>query len=292
VRPLPTEWPQIERGGRSTIVPFEPYMRKPLAVGLTAEIYFWEEGWVLKLFKEGFSKAEVREEARLTEAARRADLPVPAVGEVLEVSGRYGFLCERVEGPSLMDLVARKPWRYRKYARLLAQLQRKMHRLEGGEELPSQYDRLERKIRSATNLPAGLRRAALGTLKDLPRGDRLCHGDFHPGNVLMEGGQPVLIDWNDATRGNPWADFARSLLVMEKGRPPEEVAPYEKWIISLLKRLFQRAYRGDYLKLGRGEVDREAIEEWKTVNAAARLSENVPEGQELLLFLERKLCEK
>ena len=31
-------------------------------------------------------------------------------------------------------------------------------------------------------------------LNALPDGDFLCHGDFHPDNVMMTSGDPVLID--------------------------------------------------------------------------------------------------
>ncbi len=37
-------------------------------------------------------------------------------------------------------------------------------------------------------------------LNALPDGDFLCHGDFHPDNVMMTSGDPVLIDWPGAKR--------------------------------------------------------------------------------------------
>jgi Phosphotransferase enzyme family len=36
---------------------------------------------------------------------------------------------------------------------------------------------------------------------NMPDDDRLCHGDFHPLNVLGEASQPFVIDWPDACRG-------------------------------------------------------------------------------------------
>ena len=47
-----------------------------------------------------------------------------------------------------------------------------------------------------------------------PDGDRLCHGDFHPMNILGDVSQPVIIDWPDARRGDPAADVCRSYLLM------------------------------------------------------------------------------
>ena len=41
-------------------------------------------------------------------------------------------------------------------------------------------------------------------------GDKLCHGDFHPGNVLLTEKGAVVIDWMTASICNPWADMART----------------------------------------------------------------------------------
>ncbi len=34
----------------------------------------------------------------------------------------------------------------------------------------------------------------------LPDGDIFCHGNFHPDNVILTFGHPVLIDWPGAKR--------------------------------------------------------------------------------------------
>ena len=42
-------------------------------------------------------------------------------------------------------------------------------------------------------------------------GDRLCHNDFHPDNIIFrtpEEGGPVIIDWERAGVGDPIADVA------------------------------------------------------------------------------------
>ena len=62
---------------------------------------------------------------------------------------------------------------------------------------------------------SGERRDLLDGIADMPDGDRLCHGDFHPMNILGEASQPVIIDWLDARRGDPAADVCRSYLLMK-----------------------------------------------------------------------------
>ena len=54
----------------------------------------------------------------------------------------------------------------------------------------------------------------LAGLAGMPDGDRLCHGDFHPWNVLGPLDRPVVIDWLDAGCGPPAADACRSWVLM------------------------------------------------------------------------------
>ena len=35
----------------------------------------------------------------------------------------------------------------------------------------------------------------------LPEGNRVCHGDFHPGNLLTCRGQTYVIDWGGRPHG-------------------------------------------------------------------------------------------
>ena len=78
-----------------------------------------------------------------------------------------------------------------------------MHDLVAPEDLPSLRDLVRTKIEVAADLPAELADFALEKLDALPDGDRLCHGDFHPGNILLGGDGPAVIDWTDAPAATP-----------------------------------------------------------------------------------------
>ncbi len=45
------------------------------------------------------------------------------------------------------------------------------------------------------------------------KGDRLCHNDYHPRNILFDGKGYTVIGWNSATKGDPAGDVARSYAV-------------------------------------------------------------------------------
>src|SRR4030065_570068 len=82
-----------------------------------------------------------------------------------------------------------------------------------GNSQPYQRQRLVNKIHDASTLPDHLQTKALAELESMPDGDRLCHGDFHPGNILLSRPEPIVIDWIDASIGSPLADVARSSIL-------------------------------------------------------------------------------
>jgi aminoglycoside phosphotransferase (APT) family kinase protein len=133
---------------------------------------------------------------------------VPAAYEFVEVEGRPGIVFERVEGPSLLEHAQARPWTLFEAVRLLAELHAQIHRCVAPVELPSQREWSAGDIDAVADLSATEKEAARRCLAELPDGTALCHGDFHPGNVLITPRGPVIIDWETATRGHPLGDVA------------------------------------------------------------------------------------
>ncbi len=242
----------------------------PLANGRTAAVYAWEEGKILKLFVPGWPRDWVEYEARVNRAVHATGLNVPAVGDLLEVDGRLGLVYERVDGAPMDQSFSREPLRMGFYGRWLAELHAEMHaKVVSG--LPDQRARLREKIFGAIGLSDALKQAALQRLETLPGDNRLCHGDFHPANILLTSNGPVIIDWVDATCGHPLADAARTVLLLSLG-------PSEPRWLNLIVQPFLYQIRRNYLKRyfelrpeGRGQ-----FADWLAVVTAGRLSEDIP----------------
>jgi len=87
-----------------------------------------------------------------------------------------------------------KPWNIVALGQKLAELHAEMHANSFRQKIPHLKDRLNLKINDAVQLPEGVREAALNTIKTLPDGNRLCHGDFHPANIMFCANEPIIID--------------------------------------------------------------------------------------------------
>lgn len=123
----------------------------------------------------------------------------------------------------------------------------------------------------------------LTALDEIPEDTGLCHGDFHPDNILMTTEGPIVIDWVDATRGNPLADVTRTSLLLTVGAlPPGTSAPARR-LMEAMRRWFRAAYMRRYFQRRPG--DRQQLTAWQPVIAAARLGENLTEEQDRLIAL-------
>ena len=255
---------------------------EPLAAGRTAEIYAWGENQVVKLYHPWVEITDAEKERRHASAAHSLGLPVPAVGDIVRKDGRTGLVLERIEGPSMMDMLEREPERLESFARELAELHISLHQRTPPAELPIQAGLLEERIaRSGLLLPAD-RDATLAALSHMPRGERLCHGDFHPGNIIQTPRRWMIIDWIDATRGRPAADIARTSLLFYGHIATSDVSAETRAAMQL--------YHDAYLErcLQAGDVDRNEYRRWFPILAAARLNEGIDEQEDWLIQQVRK----
>ena len=260
----------------------------PVARGRTAMIYNWDADHVLKLFWPDRAVHAVEYEAAVARKVHATGLPVPAVGSIVTIEGRTGIIYERVDGTPLLQTLATKPWQMLPVMQQMATLHAAMHS-RPAPTLPAQRDRLTHQIKHAAPLTPILRQKALAILEQLPDDAILCHGDFHPGNVLASANGPVIIDWNDATHGNPLADVARTLILLRFGVRP--ASPLQRWATQLALTVMRTTYLRRYQHLR--PVDQRQLQRWQIPIAAARLSENVSgEERYLLRYLERLTTDK
>ena len=224
-------------------------------------------------------------EGRKTNAAYEAGIAAPEAHGAMTIDDRVGHVFERVDGVLMLDAIRRRPLRYRHWGDMLARVHASVH---GGRtaHLPAIKDKLAGQIDRAEGLEDGLRRIARDRLLARPEADHILHGDFHPGNIVLTDGGPVVIDWLDASRGDPAADVARTSWLMS-ANAIEPGTPNRRLLTVLLA-----AFRGRYLRryLRSTGVDREVVREWRLPVLAARLSEGVDHEAAALVGEVRRLA--
>lgn len=235
---------------------------KIIGFGNTADVYGWEESKVLKLFHQGYPYEAVRKEYQNAMALRDLDFPKPRGYEIISYDKQTGIVYDRVEGESLLDWVMRTG-----DVQQCAILMSKLHKsiLQNKiQEVPYYKDFLRLHIANRALLLEE-QEEALQMVDRLSEDNTLCHGDFHPGNIILTEGQAYVIDFMNICQGPCFYDIARTVYLIEYTPIPSEVKDRDLLIG------FRRSLSDLYLL--QMNVARELIKDYLDVIAIARKGE-------------------
>lgn len=191
----------------------------------------------LRVFEAGRARSAAREHVAMT-IAGRGGIAVPEVRLACEWQGRPVLLLSWCSGQTLGAVLLAAPWRLLPLARTFGVMQARIHGLEAPELYAPGASWIEWQQAADPALAARLRQLA-------PPQPRLLHLDYHPLNVLVDGGHvSAVLDWANAAAGDPRADVARTytILRVEPQRPGREPL----WLAgarSVLARAWLAGYR-------------------------------------------------
>ncbi|SDK04487.1 phosphotransferase family protein [Sediminibacillus albus] len=233
-----------------------------LAIGNTAKIYL-SENRIIKLFKDYLPETESLYEANKQKYAHSIGLPVPKIFDVTKIDGKQAIIMEYIKGKTLGDLLSENLDQAEYYINISVEVQQKIH-LVVADQLEPMTEKLSHQIESAYYLDKKHKDSLLKKLNSMTFEKRLCHGDFHLYNLIMND-DVSIIDWVDSSSGDIRADVYRTYLL------------YLHSSVELAE-MYLRIYC-EKSGLSKGEVL-----QWAPIIAGARLSENMsPDNAEFLI---------
>ena len=227
------------------------------------------QGATTKIYRDGTTAIKLYENAPLNEAENEAErqrfalnagLPVPAVFGVRRLeNGNVALDMEYINGKPFFCIDTLVEWQCR------------VHQVNASG-LPRQTQRLSDRIKHTPLLNDENKNCLLTLLSKLDTGgENLCHGDFHPLNILYDGEKHWIIDWVDATAGNPFADVCRTYLIFKQHMTDSA---------------------GIYLKAfcDKANAKQADILAWLPIVAVGRLYENLDDKAQAFLLEQIELC--
>lgn len=180
----------------------------PLAFGRRSVIYQHGPQTVLKLYEKCFPQHEVAGEFEKTRLiAKHTTIPIAKAIELFKSNGQLGITFEKVAGIAITDMMMQRIWQVPRYVRKLAEIHRQIHQnrvpLISQEEFLLPFLETSDRLSGEELLQVKAAFSRLHT--NIPK---LCHGDFHQGNVLLTKDGFFVLDWMDAFSGNPLLDVA------------------------------------------------------------------------------------
>lgn len=239
-------------------------LENPIAKGNTAEIFLYDTK-VVKLFKEYLPDTESMNEAKKQKYAYSCGLSVPNVFEVTKIQNRQAIIMEYVKGKSIGDLLLNNLNEAEQYINICVNEQIKIHSIcVNTDEIESMIERLERQIKSVHKLDEKQKGNILNKLHSIKFEPRLCHGDFHPFNLILNNKNVNIIDWVDASSGDIRADVFRTYLL------------YAQSHIELAEMYLQ-------IYCSNTDLTRDEIFQWAPIIITARFAEKVSPQNEVYL---------
>jgi tRNA A-37 threonylcarbamoyl transferase component Bud32 len=214
-----------------------PELGPLLASGRDADIFAYGPGLVLRRSRRGRS---MEREAKVMQYVAARGFPAPRVEEVR--AGGTELVMERIDGPTMLQVLSQRPWTVRGNAARLAMLHRRLH------EIPAP-DWLER---------------------FLGGGACVVHLDLHPLNVIVSTRGPVLIDWTNARAGTATTDVALTWLLMAAAELPG--SGVRALATAIVRAMFVRAFLSHFER-GPVRAALSAVAEWKCEDRNMRPAE-------------------
>ena len=206
----------------------------------------------VKQYARGRDATAVLRESMNLAAASKAGAHVPELIGVEADDGRWTLRTAFVEGETLANAIMSGRVRADAGIEGLAALQDELWRRDATTLAPLAVW-AEREIRACA-LNEAVKDALLKRLSGMESGDALCHGELTPFNVIVRREDEwVIVDWENALRGDPAADAAMTWL----GLMLEERLDWAEPYLEAVRR--------------RGAMDISKVEKWLPIVAAARL---------------------
>ncbi len=139
-----------------------------------------------------------------------AGLPTAIPYDVVRVGDGYGSVFEMLNAGSVADILKKEPDRLPECAHMMTELLKKIHatKVKPGEFPDARQTALDWADFLRDHLPQEQYRKLRQLIEAVPRDTHVVHGDCHVKNVMLQNGEPLLIDMDTLSQGHPVFEFA------------------------------------------------------------------------------------
>lgn len=270
-----------------------------IARGGNGTVYRYDPETIVKIYHNGASLEEIRLEKDLCRKVFVKGINTAIPYDVVKVDDYYGSVAELLSAKSIAKLLRTNPESLEENVAVYTELLKKIHAtpVKPGE-MPSIKETGVNWVEFLKPyLPAEQWEKLFAMMKAIPEPGFMIHGDYHANNVMIQDGEPLLIDMDTVAYGHPVFDFAAIYLGFvgycecdHAGTMDFYGLPYEVTVKiweTLMKQYFEdEAVRVDVARkaqvIGYARMMRRTIR---------RNGLNTPEGQELIALCKKRLDE-
>ena len=176
-----------------------------IAKGANGAVYRYDDETIIKTY---FAKDALPEIKQERENARRAfvlgiNTAIPY--GIVRVGDGYGTVTELLNATSVTKLIRRSPDDLTEAVGYYIDMLKSIHAIEvdEGAVLDMKETALEWADFVAPHIPEDQAKKLRALIEAVPKRNTLMHGDYHTNNIMVQNGEPLLIDMDTLCMGHP-----------------------------------------------------------------------------------------
>ncbi len=177
--------------------------------GAIGTVYRIDDDTIVKVYEIPDCLPMIENEQKRAKQAFLYGIPTAISYDVVKVGDKYGSVFEMLKASTYNDLLVEHPEKTEEIVRQYALFIRKLHTIEvESGELPEAKEQFLGYLDELSSiLPKGLRERLSALFAAMPENLHVIHGDIQMKNVMLSAGEPMLIDMDTLSVGDPVFDL-------------------------------------------------------------------------------------
>ena len=176
-----------------------------IAKGANGAVYRYDDETILKTYFAKDALPEIKQERENARKAFVLGINTAIPYGIVRVGDGYGTVTELLNAVSVTKLIRKNPDDLTEAAKYYIDMLKSIHAIEVEDgEVPDMKEIALDWARFVTDhIPEEQGRKLISLIDAVPKQNTLMHGDYHTNNIMVQNGEPLLIDMDTLCMGHP-----------------------------------------------------------------------------------------
>ena len=176
-----------------------------IAKGANGAVYRYDDETILKTYFAKDALPEIKQERENARKAFVLGINTAIPYGIVRVDDGYGTVTELLNAVSVTKMIRKNPDDLSEAAKYYIDMLKSIHAItvEDGEVPDMKETALAWADFVAPHLPEEQGKKLRDLIEAVPRRNTLMHGDYHTNNIMVQNGEPLLIDMDTLCMGHP-----------------------------------------------------------------------------------------
>ena len=176
-----------------------------IAKGANGAVYRYDDETILKTYFAKDALPEIKQERENARKAFVLGINTAIPYGIVRVGDGYGTVTELLNATSITKLIRNNPEDLTEAANYYIDMLKSIHSIEveDGEVPDMKKTALDWAEFVALHIPTEQGEKLKSLVESVPKRNTLMHGDYHTNNIMVQNGEPLLIDMDTLCMGHP-----------------------------------------------------------------------------------------